>query len=169
MIRTIKYLLTIVILNLGLSSCGQTVQINDNENADSIYSLSISTYNHAEQMIHGILTYDLVKNDLTISKKHTFSDRDIILLEKTIDDNALNQIQNIRLDSLENYYFNACILATSGDEYSVSVSNDTITKTIDLHHFYHKQIETLFNELNKQIPDSLKIRYLTSDTKQDCH
>jgi len=97
-----------------------------------------------------------------------FSDKDTILLSKKIDTNSIEQIKNIRLESLKDFYFNYCIMATSGNEYFISTTIDTVNKKISLHHYYDKQIERLINELNKNIPDDLKLDYLTNDTKQNC-
>jgi hypothetical protein len=97
-----------------------------------------------------------------------FSDKDTTFFAKKVDANSINRIKNIHLDTLKDFYFNRCIMTTSGNEYVVSTTIATVTKTIQLHHYYDKQIEILINELNKQIADSLKIDYLTNDTKQDC-
>jgi hypothetical protein len=59
-------------------------------------------------------------------------------------------------------------MATSGDEYLISATMDSVEMEISLHHYYHKQIEKLINELNKNIPDSIKLDYLKKNTKQDC-
>ncbi len=97
-----------------------------------------------------------------------FSDKDTILFSKRIDDNSIEQIESIRIDSLKDFYFNNCIMATSGNEYFISTTIDTVNKKIALHHYYDKQIEKLITELNKNIPDIFKLDYLTSETKQDC-
>jgi len=157
--------LTILILTYGLFACGQDTVSNKSK---SNFSLSISTYNHAEQIYNGITTYNLTNDTLTIRKTFMFSDKDTILLSKKIDTNSIEQIKNIRLESLKDFYFNYCIMATSGNEYFISTTIDTVNKKISLHHYYDKQIERLINELNKNIPDDLKLDYLTNDTKQNC-
>jgi hypothetical protein len=162
------YILTLLFLTYGLFACGQNNAENKSVKTESKFSLTISTYNHAEQIFNGTLTYKLTKNILTISRRTMFSDKDTILLTKPVDANSIDQIQNIRLDSLKDFYFNNCIMATSGNEYFVSTTNDPVKKTIHLHHYYDRQIEMLINELNKHIPDNLRINYLTSETKQDC-
>jgi len=162
------YTLTLIILTCGLFAYGQTVQINEPKTDISKYSLTISTYNHAEQIFKGTLTYKLDKNILTISRRTMFSDKDTTLFSKTVDSNSIDRIKNIHLDKLKDLYFNRCIMTTSGNEYFVSTTLDTVTKTIHLHHYYDKQIEILIKELNKHIADSLKIDYLTNETKQDC-
>ena len=162
------YILTILILTYGLISCGQNTASQEPIKNKSNFSISITTYNHAEQIFNGITTYDLINDTLKIHKSFMFSDKDTILLSKKIDDNSIEQIKSIRIDSLKDFYFNNCIMATSGNEYFILTTIDTVIKKISLHHYYDKQIERLINELNKNIPDNLKLDYLTSETKQDC-
>ena len=151
-----------------LFAYGQNAVLKEPTKTKSNFSLSITTYNHAEQIFDGITTYSLTKDTLTIHKTYMFSDKDTILVSKKLNFNSIDQIKKIRLDSLEDFYFNNCIMATSGNEYFISTTIDTINKKISLHHYYNEQIERLINELNKNIPDSFKIDYLTKDTKQDC-
>lgn len=167
---TIKttFILTILILICGLISCGQNNALQEAIENKSNFSLSITTYNHAEQIFNGITTYDLKNDTLKIHRSFMFSNKDTMLFSKTIDNNSIEQIRIIRIDNLKDFYFNNCIMATSGNEYFISTTFDTVNKKISLHHYYHKQIERLINEVNKNIPDNLKLDYLTSETKQDC-
>jgi hypothetical protein len=160
------FIFTLLMLTCKLFAFGQTLQKNQSEN--SKYSLTISTFNHAELIYNGILTYKLDMNILTISRRNMFFEKDTILLSKIVDTMSVNKIKNIQIENLHDFYFNKCVMSTSGNEYSVTTKVDKVTKTIQLHHYYNKQIEILINELNKQIIDSLKINYLTSDSKQDC-
>lgn len=125
-------------------------------------------YNHAEQLIDGITIYELNNGSLLIRREFTFSDTDTLIFSKKIDDKAIDRIQSISLDKLENYYFNHCIFLSSGNEYIITTVVDTITKRVELHHYYENQVENLISEVNKSIPNDLKIRYLPSDTEQDC-
>ena len=162
------YILTIIILTCGLFVLGQNTASIKHEKSNSKFSLSISTYKHAEQIFKGTMIYNLTNNNLTIRKRTLFSDKDTILFSKIIETNSIDQIKNIRLDSLKDFYFNYCVMATSGNEYFISTTIDTVKNNISLHHYYDKQIERLVNELNKNIPDNLKLDYLTNETKQDC-
>jgi len=162
------YILIVLILTLGLFACGQDTASKEPKKSKSKFSLSITTYNHAEQIFNGITTYNIKKDTLIIRRTFMFSDKDTVLLSKKIDNNSIDQIKNIRLDSLKDFYFNYCVMATSGNEYFISTTIDTVNKKISLHHYYDKQIERLINELNKNIPDKCKLDYLTEDTKQDC-
>jgi hypothetical protein len=97
-----------------------------------------------------------------------FSDQDSILFSKKLDTNSIEKLEKIRLDSLEDFYFNHCIMGISGNEYFISTTIDTVNKKISLHNYYNEQIEKLIKELNKNIPESFKLDYLPKDTKQDC-
>lgn len=162
------YILTILILTFGLISFGQNTASQEPIKNKSNLSLSITTYNHAEQILNGITTYDLKNDTLKIHKSFMFSDIDTMLFSKKIDDNSIEQIRSIRIDNLKDFYFNNCIMATSGNEYFISTTINTVNKKISLHHYYDKQIERLIKEFNKHIPDNLKLDYLKSETKQDC-
>lgn len=135
---------------------------------ESDFSLSITSYNHAEEIFNGIMTYTLKNDTLKIHRSFMFSDKDTLLFSKKIDNKSINRIQNIRLDSLKDLYFNYCVMTTSGNEYYISTTIEDRNKTISLHHYYNEQIERLINELNYSIPAKLKLVYLTKDTKQDC-
>lgn len=161
------YILTLLFLISGFFVSGQNNTESKNEITESNFTLTISTYNHAELIFNGTLSYKLTENTLTINRR-SINNADTVLISYPIDVNSVEQIKNIDLDSLNNFYFNHCVVATSGNEYFVSVTNDNINKKIRLHSFYNKQIELLINELNKHIPENLKIHYLTSETKQDC-
>ena len=163
-----KYIFTLFFLTTCLFLFGQDNVLKEPTNSLSKFSLSISTFNHAEQIYNGVTTYDLTNDSLIIRKNFLNSEKETILLSKKIDSNSINEIKNIHLDNLKNFYFNYCIMTTSGTEYFITISTETYNNKISLHHYYEKQIEILINELNKLIPDNLKLQYLTKEIKQDC-
>ena len=165
MMTKTKYMLTVLILTCGLFAFGQDPKTKDTK---SKFSLSISTYNHAEQMFNGVTTYNLTDSLLTVRESSMWSELDTLLFSKKLNDNSIYQIESIQLDSLKDFYFNNCIMATSGNEYFISKTVDTITQKISLHHYYEPQIEKLFEQINKHVPDKLKHDYLAKDTQQDC-
>ena len=182
--RVVVHILILLFLFFFLFACGQNKKSENNsidtesefsennliDTTISKFSLTISTCNHATLLFEGYLIYNLTDSILSISRKFTIPENDtVLLLTKTIDRNSIYKIQNIRIDSLEDFYFNFCIMPTSGDIYNVStIINDTIKKTIHLHHYYEEHIEMITSELDKHIPNNLKINYLTRETKQDC-
>lgn len=143
------YILTILILTCGLLVYGQNLTTHKPIKTKSNFLLTISTYNHAERIFNGTLTYKLDDSILTISRRAMFSNKDTTLLSKTVDSNSLDRIKNIRLDSLKDFYFNYCIMATSGNEYFVSITTDQTSKKINLHCYYEPQVARLINKLNK--------------------
>ena len=179
-----KWIVLHILILSFLFVCGQNKKSENNsidtesefsennlvDNTISKFSLTIDKCNHATLLFEGYLIYNLTDSILSISREFTILGNDtVLLLTKTIDRNSIYKIQNIRIDSLEDFYFNRCILPTSGNRYNVStIINDTIKKTIHLHHYYEEHIEMITSELDKHIPDDLKINYLTRETKQDC-
>lgn len=168
MMTKTTYTLTIFILTCGLLAFGQDNAAKRPKESKSKFSLSISTYNHAEQMFNGVTTYNLTDSLLTVRESSMWSELDTLLFSKKLDDNSIYQIESIQLDSLKDFYFNYCIMATSGNEYFISKTVDTITQKISLHHYYEPQIEKIFEQINKHVPDKLKHDYLAKDTQQDC-
>lgn len=132
------------------------------------FSLSLSTYNHAEQIFNGRTTYIIKNNMLTIRRSYMFSKNDTVLLSQKLDLKALERIMLVRLDGLKDFYFNYCVMSTSGTEFFISTTFNKVKKNISLHHYYNEQIEKFIFELNKNIPGNLKIDYVPKDTKQDC-
>jgi len=76
----------------------------------SNFSLSITTYNHAEQIFDGITTYSLTKDTLTIHKTFMFSDQDSILFSKKLDFNSIDQLEKIHTtiidEKISNHFCN---------------------------------------------------------------
>uniref|UniRef100_UPI00404A37EF hypothetical protein n=1 Tax=Flavobacterium sp. TaxID=239 RepID=UPI00404A37EF len=165
--KIINNILTFITLTCGLFVNGQNLNNNENVKENQKFTLTISTYNHAESF-KDILKYNLKDNNLTISKTSRLSGEISVLFTKKIDENLLEQTKNMNFDKLKEYYFNKCVMITSGNEYSLTISNNKGSKEIHLHHYYIKQIQLINNELNKLIPEELQIIYVNSDTEQNC-
>jgi hypothetical protein len=133
------------------------------------FSLSLTTFNYAEVLFTGELTYALKSDSFSISRYDRIGETTIVLFSKKIESDLADPIIRMQLDTLEDIYFNRCVVPTSGAVFSISMKKDTLSKEIYLRHYYHKQIEQLVIELNKEIPDQYKIEFMPSDTKQDCH
>ena len=155
-------LLIILILTCSLFACGQHTPTTESKPEITNFSVTISTYNHAGQMSDGTLIYHLKDSVLTVSKRYMFSESDTVLFSKVIEVYKIERIRNIKINDLEDFYFNEHVLGTSGQEYYVSVTHDTITKKIHLHHYYHERIEKLITELNNLAPEKYRIPYLKS-------
>lgn len=133
------------------------------------FSISLSTFNHAELLFTGIMTYKIKNDSFIITNQSSIQPiKHTLLFSKKIESNFIEQILDMRLDTLEDFYFNKCVMVTSGQEYWISIKRDTISKNIRLHHFYHNQVEQMVKNMSKAAPDKYKIEYLSSDTKQDC-
>lgn len=129
------------------------------------FSISFNTYNHAELLSGG--TSFILNNDSLVIKKGGIKTGRIVF-SKEIDKKIIDEIRSLGLNSLEEYYFNNCVMITSGNEYRISFTDGKTFKRICLHHYYLKQIEQLVVIINNQIPEKYKINYQTGKTKQDC-
>lgn len=155
-------LLIVLLLTCSLFACSQHKQPAESKPEIANFSLSLRTYNHAGRMMDGTLIFQLNDTVLTISKRYMFSEIDTVLFSNVIEGDKIERIRNIKMDDLEDFYFNDHVMATSGQEYFISRTSDTITKEVYLHHYYHERIEKLINELNSLAPDEYQIPYLKS-------
>jgi len=156
-----------IMLILPIIVSGQTVGI-DKPKPGSRFSLSISTYSHAEQLEDGTMIYKLKDKKLTISRLVMLSNKKYELESIIIENDIVEDIKNMKLDTLKDFYYNYCVMVTSGSEFFISIAEGRNTKSIHLHHYYNQQIGKLITIINKLLPDKYKINYMTSDTKQDC-
>ncbi len=166
--RILYFRVFIITLISGLSACQQTTSNEHSKKYPSNFSIVLSTYNHAELLFEGITSYKINHNILTVSNKSTLSQKDTVLYVENLSANQIIDIELIRLDTLSEMYNNNCVMPTSGSEFEISILKDGKTENINLHHYYHKQVEQLIIELNKLLPEIYTIQYLTNNTKQDC-
>ena len=80
----------------------------------------------------------------------------------------ISTIDKSGLDSLKDYYFNNCVMITSGDEYFLDFESNSTQKSISLHHYYLKQLDDIIQIINSNLPKEYRFQYLAKDTKQDC-
>jgi hypothetical protein len=166
-----KNIFILFAVTIGLSTCSSIIDQDEVDYHQVV--LIIRTYNHAEAIFTGIRTYNLSGDSLTIIREPSILirgksiEKDTIL-SKPVSAEYLTRIKDVKLDTLNNFLYNHCVMATSGSEYYITHLRDTVSQTINVHHYYHPTIERLINEFNKEIPEDLKIRYVTSKTIQDC-
>ena len=165
---TINALFLVLFLSLGMSNNGLCFSKNESKSDTSIFEVTFIQYNHAELLSRGITSYNLTSNYIVISKQSLFSEEDIIVFKAEIANNIMDRVQSIELWNLNEYYDNNCVHMASGDEYSISITVDTLIKKIHLHHYYHKKVEELVFEINSVVPNQYRINYVTEDTDQDC-
>lgn len=166
-----KILATILFFAWASVAFAQTEMANKIGNKkNSAIRMSFTTYNHAERIYDGVSTYILTNSSVIVKKRFLFGKKSKTIYRRRIknEQTLVSSISNIKLDSLEDHYFNNCILITSGDEYSLSVEIGSTKKTLRLHHYYLKQLEDIIRIINSNLPAKYQIRYLSSTTKQDC-
>lgn len=133
----------------------------------------LSTYNHATQILEGNTVFKLTSEKLTISKYNMVADKngkshERLLLSVKTGKEIVQQIRDLHLDTLEDYYFNSCVPITSGSEYYISLTDDGRSKNISLHHYYHVQIEKLIAIINNIAGDKYELKYVAPESHQDC-
>lgn len=132
------------------------------------FVLTLSFYNHAELVYEGTVTYRLTNDYLGISRRNLFDKTDKPLYSVNIRKAISDSIVLLRMDTLNFFYHNYCIMPTSGNEYFISIEKGSKEKRIHLHSYYHPQIERLITIMNAVVPEEYRIHYMSKDTKQDC-
>src|SRR5690242_12307916 len=134
------------------------------------FSLSLTTFNHAERFFDGTTTYVLTDRFIKVSKTYLLDTISTTVYSKRVyqPDTILSAINKIGLDSLKDSYFNYCVMTTSGTEYFVDYVSSSSDKHISLHHYYLRQIEDIIQIINSKLPKKYQLKYLGKGTKQDC-
>lgn len=168
-----KILAALIFLSFYSVAFGQN-QLDKNilVNKDSIdkFSISFSTFNHAERIFNGTTTYLLTESSIKVTKTYFGDTKSKTVYLKSISKTPIliSALNNINLDTLKDYYFNNCIMITSGDEYFLDFVNRSTKKSISLHHYYLRQLDDIIQIINSTVPKKYQFQYLAKDTKQDC-
>lgn len=159
---TMKILALLLLLFFASPSAGQDT---------TAFKLTFTTYNHAERIFNGTTTYILTPSWLKVAKTYYGDTNSKTVYSKSLSkkQKVASSISNIRLDSLKEFYFNYCVMATSGNEYFLDYLNNSTNKRIRLHHYYLKELDDIIQIINSNLPKKYRIRYLTRNTKQDCN
>jgi len=163
MIQVVRYQLFLFFLcAMGFPGFAQ-------EEQDSTrFVVTFSFYNHAELVYEGTLTYRLTNDYLGISRRNLFDKTEKPLYSVNIRKAVSDSVELLRMDTLDFFYHNYCIMPTSGNEYFISIAKGSKEKRIHLHSYYHPQIERLIAIMNAVVPEEYRIHYMSKDTKQDC-
>lgn len=134
------------------------------------FSLEITDWNHASLIYEGRHTYIMTDTSVQVFTTPIFSRQMQLLYAQKISPftQSIIDLSNLNVEALDTFYFNQCIMPTSGEEYTVTFKNATSNKSIMLHHYYLKQIDSIIVLFNDNLPEAFKIKYLTNTTRQDC-
>ncbi len=163
-------LLMAILLFPEMNAEAQSTQNETQYDSSKQFKITIGTYNHAERVFGGTMYYNISDSLLQVLNIPLFDTVVKVVFSKSLSDGEETMIKtSVRnLDSLKDFYFNYCIMPTSGDEFSVRFENDSGPKSIWLHHYYLEQIKELVESMNVNLPKEYKIKYLRKGTKQDC-
>ena len=132
------------------------------------FFMAISIYDYAELTEKGSMTYSLYNGKLTIYNNSKGSNTRNILWSVRVSDRFAEQIEHLKLDTLNESYSNRCVMTDSGNDYFIHLSHGQSRKLIRLHHYYHPVVEKLVALINSVVPKKYKLFYVSSGTKQDC-
>ena len=166
-----KHLKFLIFIFYSCVSFGQINSLEANSNSSYLkFSLTLTTFNHADMLFDGTTTYKLTNTSIQVTNTSFGDNKGKVIFHKSFSDSIKisSAINNVGLDSVKDFYFNYCVMATSGNEYFLSFKSAKVKKEIDLHHYYLKQVADIVNIINSKLPNKYKIRYLAKETKQDC-
>ena len=157
----------IVLIFLPLITIGQLNSKLDSSyllKRTSDFKLTFTAFNHAELIMNGVTTYTLTDKQIKVSNKSFGSKIEKVIFSKTImSKNYIDTILNLRLDTLQEYYTNTCVMITSGDEYFLNFSCYGQKKKISLHHYYLKELDQIIKILNSLVPKEFHFTYLSKN------
>jgi hypothetical protein len=132
--------------------------------------VAFSMYNHAERIFNGVTTFILTDSLIEVKKQYFGDKKSKVVYSNIISDlnQLLSEFKKVRLDSLENYYFNDCVMIISGNEYFFDFVCGSTEKSVSLHHYYVKEIAEIVKLINSTLPDKYQFRYVSKDTQQGC-
>jgi len=135
------------------------------------FEMRLTTFNHAEWLSKGKTTYVLTDSSITITNTAFGEKKEKVVFSRAfraVGPMPGDIVQNYGLDTLKDFYFNRCIMITSGNEYFLDVVGDRMEKHISLHHYYLKKLDEVIQLINSYLPQRLQCRYLSEKTEQDC-
>ncbi len=158
-------LLTFLTL-LILATCGETTNKSSQaENPNDTKSVDINiepfefTVYDADYSMAFTLQYVLTDKDLRIVFKGELEgEKDSTLFKTDLHQNdPLNKLSNINIDSLRESYSNPCI--DDGSQVTVKLKKGVKSKTVHLSNYYHADIGTAIELINSLTPKKYKIWY----------
>ena len=165
---TVYIILLLPIIGIGQTkiSKGKKDQLRPNHQLKVAFTM----YNHAERIFNGITTYVLTDSLIEVKKQYLGDKKSKVVYTNIISNltQLLSEFKKVNLDSLENYYFNDCVMITSGDEYYFDFVCGSTRKSVSLHHYYVNEVAEVVKIINSTLPDKYQFRYVSKDTQQGC-
>jgi hypothetical protein len=146
---------------LTFLSCTHNVTKGESNNklgSHSIEPFEATILNSDYSMAYSVLTI-LTKNELKIVfKGGLVGEKDSVLFSNSLQpSDTLQQISNINLDSLKEYYSNDCI--SDGSQVTVTFKKNGKEKSIHLSNFYQDDVGKIIYLINSLVADKYKIWY----------
>jgi len=138
----------LTLINLILFSC-KTESIET-------FELSIQDYNYS---LAYSLSYRLNEKELiVIFQGELENEKDSILFSTTeLPIKDIKELSRLNLDSLGVFYSNPLI--QDGDVKVFRLTKNGVTKQVELHNYYHKDLSPFINLINKMVPKKLEMHH----------
>lgn len=133
-------------------------QSNNKPGSYSIEPFEATILNSDYSMAYSVLTI-LTKSELRIVfKGGLVGEKDSVLFYKSIQpSDTLQEISNIHIDSLKEYYSNNCI--DDGSQVTVTFKKNGKEKSIHLSNFYQEDVGKIIYLINSLVADKYKVWY----------
>ncbi len=150
-----------LIIILALLSCAVNTtkgQTNTKAENNNIKLFEVRVLNSDYSMAYSVLTI-LTNNELRIIFKSDLAgEKDSVLFTRSLQpSDTLQQISNINLDSLKEYYSNNCV--TDGSQMTVTLKKNGKEKSIQLSNFYQEDVGKIIYLINSLVADKYKVWY----------
>ena len=124
----------------------------------NIKPFEASVLNSDYSMAYSVLTILTNEKLQIVFKSDIVGEKDTVLFSKPLQpSDTLQQISNINLDSLKEYYSNDCI--SDGSQVTVTFKKNGKEKSIHLSNFYQDDVGKVIYLINSLVADKYKVWY----------
>ncbi len=133
-------------------------QVASNPKKYDIKPFEVTILNSDYSMAYSVLTVLTEKQLKIIFKSDLVGEKDTLLFFQSLKpSDTLQQISEIHLSELKEYYSNQCI--DDGSQVTVTLKKNGKTKSVHLSNYYHDDIGEIIYLANSLVPDKYKVWY----------
>jgi len=157
--RTVYLILSLPLLTLLACSDNNTKArpITDKRNIN-IKSFTVSILNSYYAEAYSIETILTDKQLKIIFKSDLVGEKDtVVFIKSLLASDTLQQISEIDINQLKDYYSNPCI--DDGSQVTVIIEKDNKTKSIHVSNYYQDDIGKIIYLVNSLVPEKYKVWY----------
>lgn len=156
--RFLPFTTTLYILFLSCSISNNREQSKDVNKNTKLTPFEVKLVNSDYSTRHSLLFILTEKELKVISKDDEVGKSDSLVLNKRLQQSdTLQQISNINIRGLQDYYYNECI--KDGLQITLTIKKDNTQKSIHVSNYYQEDIGKIIYLINSIVPSKYKIWY----------